>query len=84
MPTAGEKVSPLKVKRAAKGHVPWLMATTYMTSAGAVQEGRRMGAGQNPRFQMGQQEELTREKQLQDIEVWSTSWVLPVTCCDGS
>eukprot|EP00878_Enallax_costatus_P025048 GHUV01026769.1.p1 GENE.GHUV01026769.1~~GHUV01026769.1.p1 ORF type:complete len:491 (+),score=127.59 GHUV01026769.1:206-1678(+) len=68
LPTTGEKVSPLKVKRSAKGNVPWLMATTYMTGSGGPQEGRRLGGNANSRFQMGQQEELTREKQLQDIE----------------
>ena len=45
------------------------MATTYMTGSGGPQEGRRLGVNANSRFRMGQQEELTREKQLQDIEV---------------
>lgn len=79
LPTTGEKVSPLKVKRSAKGNVPWLMATTYMTSAGGPQEGRRFGGSANSRFQMAQQEELTREKQLQDIEVIFSAWV--GVCC---
>lgn len=71
LPSAGQKVSPLKVKRSAKGNVPWLMATTYMTSAGGGQEGRRLAGKESSRFQMNQQAELTREQQLQDIEVRS-------------
>lgn len=68
LPAAGQTVSPLKVKRATRGQGPsWLMATTYLTSTqgGA---GRRAATG-SQRFEMAQQQqELTREQQLADME----------------
>jgi hypothetical protein len=70
LPAAGQAVSPLKVKRATKGQGPsWLMATTYLTSSQAGAGGRAAAAAAG-RFQPAQQQqELTREQQLADIEV---------------